>query len=274
MTSAPPEQVRGRRLRGPTAAWRALLGTLGLVGFAALFEVIPRAGLVSPNFMPPFTRMIAALVREASDGAFWRALLDTIEGWALGLLIAVVGGVVLGVLIGSLRRLRSFTASTIEFLRPIPSVALVPIAVLLWGAQLRSTLLLVVYASFWPILVQVIHGVADVDPVARDTAASYRFTPWAKIRYLLLPTGLPYIMTGLRLSAAVALILAITAELVIGTPGLGKEIGVAMASSAVPAMYALIFVVGLFGVAVNIVFRALERRVLAWHTSVRLEAVT
>jgi ABC-type nitrate/sulfonate/bicarbonate transport system permease component len=120
----------------------------------------------------------------------------------------------------------------------------------------------------------VLHGVADVDPVARDTAASYRFTPWAKIRYLLLPTGLPYIMTGLRLSAAVALILAITAELVIGTPGLGKEIGIAMASSAVPAMYALIFVVGLFGVAVNVAFRALERRVLAWHTSVRLEAVT
>jgi ABC-type nitrate/sulfonate/bicarbonate transport system permease component len=274
MTSAPLDHIRGRRRTGPVAASRALLGTLGLVGVAALFELIPRVGLVSPQFMPPFTRMIAALVREASDAGFWRALLDTIEGWALGLVIAVVAGVVLGVIIGSLRRLRRFTASTIEFLRPIPSVALVPIAVLLWGAQLRSTLLLVVYASFWPILLQVIHGVADVDPVARDTAASYRFTPWAKIRYLLLPTGLPYIMTGLRLSATVALILAITAELVIGTPGLGKEIGIAMASSAVPAMYALIFVVGLFGVAVNIVFRALERRVLAWHTSVRLEAVT
>ena len=273
MTQAPAEHVRGRR-RGPAAASRALLGTLGLVGVAALFELIPRIGLVSPHFMPPFTQMIAALVREASGGAFWRALLDTIEGWALGLVIAVVGGVVLGVIIGSLRGLRAFTASTIEFLRPIPSVALVPVAVLLWGAQLRSTLLLVVYASFWPILLQVIHGVADVDPVARDTAASYRFTPWAKIRYLLLPTGLPYIITGLRLSATVALILAITAELVIGTPGLGKEIGIAAASSAVPAVYALIFVVGLFGVAVNVVFRGLERRALAWHTSVRLEAAT
>jgi ABC-type nitrate/sulfonate/bicarbonate transport system permease component len=118
----------------------------------------------------------------------------------------------------------------------------------------------------------VIYGVGDVDPVARDTALSYRFTAWAKIRYLLLPTALPYILTGLRLSAAVALILAITAELVIGSPGLGNEIGVAMASSAVPAMYALILVVGLFGVAVNAAFRALERLVLAWHPSVRLEA--
>ena len=257
-----------------TLASRALLGTLGLVGVAALFELIPRAGIVSPLYMPPFSAIVAALGREASSAQFWRALVDTIEGWALGLAIAAVAGVVLGVILGSLRGVRAATASTIEFLRPIPSVALVPIAVLLWGAQLRSTLLLVVYASFWPILLQVIHGVADVDPVARDTAASYRFTPWTRIRFLLWPTALPYIMTGLRLSAAVALILAITAEQVIGTPGLGKEISVAEMSSAVPALYALIFVVGMFGVAVNVVFRALERKVLAWHTSVRLEAVT
>jgi len=256
----------------PSRAARALLGALGLAGVAAVFEAIPRAGIVSPDYLPPFSTMIAALGREAGAAPFWRALLDTIEGWALGLAIAVVLGSVLGVAIGSVRGLRAATASTIEFLRPIPSVALIPVAVLLYGAQLRSTLLLVVYAAFWPILLQVIHGVADVDPVARDTALSYRFTPWAKIRYLLLPTGLPYILTGLRLSAAVALILAVTAELVIGTPGLGKEIAVAMASSAVPAMYALILVVGLFGVAVNLGVRALERRVLSWHTSVRLEA--
>lgn len=256
----------------PTLGSRMSLGALGLVGTAAVLEAIPRAGLVSPHYLPPFSATIAALVREASAAAFWGALLDTIRGWALGLAIAVIGGVVIGVAIGSVRGLRTATASTIEFLRPIPSVALIPVAVLLYGAQLRSTLLLVVYASFWPILLQVIHGVADVDPVARDTAISYRFTPWAKIRYVLLPTALPYILTGLRLSAAVALILAITAELVIGAPGLGKEIGVAMASSAVPSMYALILVVGLFGVAVNAVFRALERRVLSWHTSVRLEA--
>ena len=264
-----------RRARGPgrlTAESRIALGALGLAGAAAVIEAIPRLGLVSPRYLPPFTEMIAALGREATGAAFWRALLDTAVGWALGLAISVTAGVVLGIAIGSIRGLRAATASTIEFLRPIPSVALIPVAVLLWGAQLRSTLLLVVYASFWPILLQVIHGVADVDPVARDTALSYRFTPWAKIRYLLLPTGLPYIMTGLRLSAAVALILAITAEFVIGTPGLGKEIGLAMASSAVPAMYALILVVGAFGVAVNIGFRALERLVLAWHPSVRGEA--
>jgi ABC-type nitrate/sulfonate/bicarbonate transport system permease component len=272
-TATPPG--RGQRGRsGASSGSRAALGVLGLVGVAAVFEIIPRIGVVSPRYLPPFTAMVAAFGREVGAAGFWRALVDTLEGWALGLAIAVVAGVVLGVAIGSLRGLRTATASTIEFLRPIPSVALIPVVVLLYGTQLRSTLVLVVYASFWPILLQVIHGVADVDPVARDTALSYRFTPWTKIRYVLLPTGLPYIMTGLRLSAAVALILAITAELVIGTPGLGNEIGVAQASGAVASMYALILVVGLLGVAVNVGFRALERRVLGWHTSVRLEAVT
>ena len=271
MTAGAPRQRPGR---GPALPSRALLGVTGLVGVAAVLEAIPRIGVVSPRYLPPFSAIVAALAREAGSAAFWQALLDTIKGWALGLAIAVVAGIVVGVMVGSWRPLRAATASTIEFLRPIPSVALIPIAVLLYGAQLRATLLLVVYASFWPVLLQVVHGVADVDPVARDTASSYRFTTWAKIRYVLLPTALPYIMTGIRLSAAVALILAVTAELVIGAPGLGKEIAVAMASSAVPTMYALIVVIGLFAVAVNVVFRVLERRALAWHTSVRLEAVT
>jgi len=273
-----PPGLRSRR-RGQPPGWpalqsRAVLGALGLAGVAAILELLPRAGLVSPSYLPPFSAMVAALGHEATSAAFWRALLDTIEGWALGLVIAVALGSVAGVVIGSLRGLRVATSSTIEFLRPIPSVALIPVAVLLYGAQLRSTLLLVVYAAFWPVLLQVIHGIADVDPVARDTAASYRFSTWARIRYLLLPSSLPYLMTGLRLSAAVALILAITSELVIGVPGLGKELGLATSGGAVATMYALILVVGLFGLAVNVGFRALERRVLAWHTSVRLEAVT
>jgi ABC-type nitrate/sulfonate/bicarbonate transport system permease component len=257
---------RGPVLRGPLG-----LGALGLLGAAAILEVIPRTGAVSPRYLPPFSAMIGALADEAATMAFWRALRDTLAGWGLGLAIAVVAGSLAGAAIGSVRWLRAITASTIEFLRPIPSVALIPVAVLLYGARFPSTLILVVYASFWPVLIQVIHGVADVDPVARETALSYRLTAWTKLRYLLLPTALPYLMTGIRLSAAVALILAITSELVIGVPGLGKEIGLAMASSAVPTMYALIGVVGMLGVAVNLGFRALERRVLSWHTSVRLD---
>ena len=249
----------------------ALYGLAGMAALLALVELLPRIGVVSPRYLPPASRIAAALADEAGTAQFWAAVRDTLVGWALGLLIAVVAGVVIGVVIGSIPVLRAITASTVEFLRPIPSGALIPLAVLLYGTDLRSTLLLVVYAAFWQVLVQVLYGVADVDPVADETARSYRLGPWARVRYLLWPTALPYVLTGVRLAAAVALVLAVTTELIIGAPGLGAQIAVAQTSQAVPTMYALVVVTGLLGVAINLAARSAEHRLLGWHQSVRAE---
>ncbi|MFE3825322.1 ABC transporter permease [Streptomyces sp. NPDC059092] len=250
----------------------AALGAGGLAASLALWELARRTGLVSADYLPPVDRVARALGTELSDPTFWTALGDTLTGWGLGLLIAVVAGVTAGIVLAVVPYLREVTASTVEFLRPIPSVALIPLAVLLYGTDLRSTLLLVVYAAFWQVLVQVLYGVADVDPIAEETARSYGLGTWARIRYVLWPTALPYVMTGVRLAAAVALVLAITAELVIGSPGIGARIAVAQTSQAVPEMYALVVVTGCLGLLVNVGARAVERRALAWHPSVRGEA--
>lgn len=248
---------------------RPTLGLLGLALVAAVLEALPRLDIVDRRFLPPFTSMAAGLGDQLGDGDFWVALGQTLVGWALGLAIAMLAGIVFGVVIGSVPLLRAITASTIEFLRPIPSVALIPLVVLIYGSQPQSALVLVVYAAFWQVLVQVLYGVADVDPVVRDTARSYRFSRWAIVRTVVWPTALPYVVTGFRLAAAVALILEITAELVIGVPGLGRSIGVAQSSGAVAQTYALVIVVGVIGVVVNASARAVERRVLRWHTSIR-----
>lgn len=259
------------RQPSPARAFAAgsMRGLIGLLAFAAVLEILPRAGLVSPLYLPPLSAILAALAGEASHGNFWTAFALTLRSWALGLAIAIALGTVLGFAIGSSGALRRLTASTIDLLRPIPSVALIPLAVLLYGSTIRSTLLLVVYASVWQVLIQVLYGVQDVDPVARQTAHAYRFSRWGKIRYVLWPTTLPYLMTGIRLAAAVALILTITSELIIGTPGLGREIAVAQSSGAVAIMYAYVVVTGLVGVAVNLAARFLERRVMHWHPSIR-----
>jgi|SRR5256886_11082617 len=249
----------------------ALPGAAGLLTFGGLLELLPRIGLVPATYLPPSSRIAQALADEARRPQFWTALGDTLRTWLIGLAVAVAAGLLLGVAIGSVPALRTATASTIEFLRPIPSVALIPLAVLLYGNGIRATLVLVVYAAFWQVLVQVLHGVGDVDPVARDTAESYRLGRLARVRYLIWPTALPYAVTGIRLAASVALVLAITGELVIGTPGLGNEIAVAQTSGAVPAMYALVVVTGLLGLAANLVTRAAERRILAWHPAQRAE---
>jgi len=250
---------------------RLLAGIAGLVVLAAIGEAAPRLGLVPSRYLPPTSAVARALGGEATSARFWDAVGQTMLAWAVGLAIAFVAAVVLGTVIGASPVLRAYTNSTIEFLRPIPSVALVPLAILVFATDLRSALLLIVYASFWQVLIQVLYGVADTDPIAIDAARSYGL-PWlARLRYVVLPTALPFVLTGLRLGATVALILAVTAGLVIGTPGLGAEIVAAQNGGAVAAMYALIVVTGLLGVAVNVVLRLAERRLLHWHPSIRVE---
>ncbi|WP_338895291.1 ABC transporter permease subunit [Streptomyces sp. TG1A-60] len=262
----------GARIRasvGAAAPW--LRGLAGLAGLLVLLEVLPRTPVVSAEYLPPASEIGRTLFHLLAEASFWSAFGDTLTGWGVGLAIAVAAGVVAGMVIGSMPVLRAVTASTIEFLRPIPSVALIPVAVLLYGTDLRSKLLLVVYASFWQVLIQVLAGMHDVDPVADDTARSYRLGRWGRMRHVMWPTALPYVMTGVRLGATVALVLTITAELVIGSPGLGHELAVAQTSGAVPEVYALVLVTGLLGIAINLVARAVERRALHWHQSLRRE---
>ena len=269
---AAPAKERQRRKAGKGAA-KQLLGILGIIGFLATWELIPRLGLIDERFLPPASEVIAALVVDFGLTAFWVAVGETMKAWFLGLLMAVAAAVLLGFIIGSSDFLRKATNSTIEFLRPIPSVALIPLAVLLFGVKIESSLLLIVYASFWQVLIQVLYGVADIDMVANNTAKTYGLGRMARIRYVVFPTALPYLMTGVRLAAAVALVLAITAELVIGSPGLGREIALAQSGGAISGMYALVLATGLIGVLINMLMRQIEKRILGWHSSIRSEVI-
>ncbi|MCU1545264.1 MAG: transporter permease [Homoserinimonas sp.] len=241
--------------------------------FLLIWEAATRTGLVNPKFFPPATVVLAQLGQDLVSADFWASVGLTMRSWLIGLLSAGIAATALGFIIGSSTFLRRITHSTIEFLRPIPSVALIPLAVLLFGIKMESSLMLIIYASFWQILIQVLYGTADVDSVAMDTAKSYGLGWWARIRYVVWPTTLPYLITGLRLAAAVALILAITAELVIGAPGLGKEIALNQSGGSVVPMYSLVVATGLIGVAINIGMRLLEKRVLRWHSSQRGDVI-
>ncbi|NIK36174.1 ABC-type nitrate/sulfonate/bicarbonate transport system permease component [Microbacterium endophyticum] len=262
---------RSRNRRRMRSARKVILGFAGLLGFLATWQLLPALGIVNPLYVPYATQVLAQLAAETTDLEFWRNIGRTLTSWGLGLLIATVLAVFFGVIIGLVPFLRRATHTTIEFLRPIPSVALIPLAILLFGFQIQAALLIIVYASFWQVFVQVLYGVADVDTVARDTARSFGLSRASRFRYLVLPTALPYIMTGVRLAAAVALILAVTAELVMGIPGIGRQIVFAQSAGDWPTVYAYVVVAGLLGLLVNMAFRLIERRALSWHQSVRGE---
>jgi ABC-type nitrate/sulfonate/bicarbonate transport system permease component len=255
---------RGRR-------WAAAWGppVVAVLCALALWELVVRAGLLSETSFPPMTETVAELVRQLGTGDFWSAVANTLQGWALGLGLAILLGVPAGILVGSSRLAYRALRVPIEFLRPIPSVALIPLAVLVYGTGLESKVFLAVFASFWPLFVQTLYGVQDVDPVVTDTARSFGLGRFERIWRIRLPAAVPYIATGVRISSAVALILAVTAELVIGSAGLGRSISVAQSGGAIDVMYALIIATGIIGWLLNILATRGERRVLHWHPSQR-----
>jgi ABC-type nitrate/sulfonate/bicarbonate transport system permease component len=238
----------------------------------ALWELVVGIGLLNEDHVPSMTATVEELVRLFGDGAFWSAVGSTLQGWALGLGIAAALAIPLGILIGSSPLAYRSVRFVVEFLRPIPSVALVPLAVLIYGVGLESKVFLAAFASFWPLFVQTLYGVQDVDPVATDTARSFGLGRFERLWRIKLPSAVPYIATGLRISSAVALILAVTAEIVIGSPGLGRSINVARQGGAIELMYALIITTGLLGWLLNILTTQAERRVLHWHPSHRAVA--
>lgn len=261
--SAPPSASRSLRVPEWALPWVSVFAVL------TLLELLARAELIPSRYFPPMTEILATLAGQFGSSGFWIAVANTMLGWALGLGIAAPLAIALGILIGSNPLLYRALRAIIEFLRPIPSVALIPLAVLVYGSGLESKVFLAAFACFWPVLVQALYGVQDVDPVATDTARSFGFSRAQRLLRVTLPSAVPYIATGLRISSAVALILAVTAELVIGSPGIGREIEVARQGGAVDLMYALIVTTGLLGWGLNSVFARVERSVLHWHPSQR-----
>jgi ABC-type nitrate/sulfonate/bicarbonate transport system permease component len=235
----------------------------------AVWEAVVRAGVIPETSIPPATSAIGELASQVTQAAMWKAVGNTLEGWVIGLGLAVLLGVPAGILIGSSRWAYRALRVPIEFLRPIPSVALIPLAVLVYGTGLQSKVFLATFASFWPLLIQTIYGVQDVDPVATDTARAFQLGRFERLWRITVPSAVPYIATGIRIASAVALILCVTAELVIGSAGLGREINSASSGGNVDLMYAMIIATGLLGWLLNIAATMVERRMLHWHPSQR-----
>ena len=267
--SVVPERDVPPRIARPSAAADFLLPLASVLGALVLWEFVVRAGLISQNDLPAMSTTMQELWAMLTTGEFWRNFAYTVRGWALGLTIATVLAVPLGILLGASDFAGRAFRVPIEFLRPIPSAVLIPLLFLTLGSSLKSEVFLAAFGAFWPLLVQTIYGVRDVDPVATDTARSFGLGKLERLYRITLPSAMPYIATGLRISSTVALILAFTAELFMGMPGLGQAMNYAQSYGLNDQLYALAIATGFLGLAVHFVMAALERRVLHWHPSQR-----
>lgn len=257
-----------RRRSRATAGARNLAAKIAfIVLLLLLWQVAASGGRLGAVPVP--TGVATALAGIFVDGSVWGPLGITMTSWAISFVAAAVLGVVIGFPLGASRLAYRMSSFLLDFCRTIPALALVPLAVLMFGTSIQSTVLLATFGATWAVLLQTVYGVRDVDPVARETFRSYRVRRSDVLSRLILPTAAPYLATGLRLAAAISLLLTLSVQIVIAAPGIGQQIVLTSLGGAVDKMYAYIVLSGVLGIAINAAFVRIERAVLRWHPSHR-----
>lgn len=270
MTTADARSAAVRPV-GMTTVSAALLSAAGVVVVLAAWLIAGVVGFINPSFFPTLPSVLAALGKEFVAPTLWNSLGSTLGSWALGTVVGVVCGLLLGSAVGLIRPVQRSAVVVIEFFKTVPIIAILPLAILVLGTSNSMKIALVAFGVTWPLLTQTSYGVRSVDPVVKDTATSLRLTGVRRYFTITLPSAAPFIATGLRIAAAGALILTIVVELVAGGSGLGVQITTAALSGpgALPKMYAYILITGVVGVVISLCLSALERRALRWHESQR-----
>ncbi|TDD82089.1 ABC transporter permease subunit [Actinomadura darangshiensis] len=252
---------------------RIVLGAAGAVGVAAVIEVLSRTGLVDATALPPATTILREAGKLAVDQEFLVDVGATLQAWFGGLALAVLVAVPLGVVLGSVPLLGTASRALVELLRPIPSVALIPLAIILFADPTRMKMSLIFYACLWPILINTLYALRDVDPVAKDSLRAFGFGTPAVLWRVSLPSAAPFIATGVRIAASVALIVVISTELFAGgVNGVGIYLSDTQSGGGrADLLLAGACWAGVLGLLANIGLLGLERVAFRWHTA-RAEA--
>jgi ABC-type nitrate/sulfonate/bicarbonate transport system permease component len=245
-------------------AWLAasLLVGAALIG---LWQYIADARLVSPVFLPGPDRAWDALMRGFANGELEWKLLGTIERMIYGWLLASLVGIALGALIGISPLARAYLEPMLEFLRPLPASAIIPVAIALLGLSDSMVLAVIAFGALWPMLLSTIHGFAAVEPRLYEVSRLLGLSRWEVIRKIALPNAMPDILAGLRLGLTVALILAVVGEMLASRDGLGLWILLSARSFRAPELFAGVILLGLIGYASALLLGAVESRVLRWR---------
>jgi ABC-type nitrate/sulfonate/bicarbonate transport system permease component len=216
-------------------------------------------------YFPPVSQIFVALAQALMAGPILQHFVVTLGRFFAGYLLAAVLAVTLGVVLGYVGFLHGLFETVIELLRPMPSVAIIPVAILLLGIGDSMIVAVTVYASLWPILINTIDGVRHVERTLIDTGRTFGLRRLQILRQIILPGASPYVVTGLRIGLSIALILVTTAEMVAGSKGLGFFILDEERAMNSANMYAGIVFVALLGYLLNRMFLLLEARAMRWR---------
>jgi len=240
-----------------TLKWRGLVLPVILV---VLWEIGARAGTLPEDTMSQPSVIVAAGWEALLDGSLLLATVQTFQTALLGLAIGAIIGICIGSLIGLLPVVEGVIGPTLDTIRPVPAVALIPLALLIYGFGVRMEVLVITFACIWPILIVTVSAVRGIEPRLIEVARTLEMSPYSRMLRIVLPAALARIAVGIRVSAGVALVVAVTVEIVLNPQGLGYGMIIAAQSLRPDLMWAEVLWVGFAGWLFNTLLTTIDRR--------------
>ncbi|QHW31031.1 ABC transporter permease [Paenibacillus rhizovicinus] len=245
-------------------ARQALRKSIVIIAFLALWEIAPRAGFVDRTFFPPLSNVLDAWWQMLLSGDLAAHTEASLKRSIGGFLLAVVISVPVGLAIGWWKPVAAYLNPLLEVMRNTAPLAILPVFILLLGLGEPSKISIVFYACFFPLLLNTISGVKNVDPLLIKSARSMGLSSLALFRKVIVPAALPTIFVGIRQSGAASILVLVAAEMVGAKEGLGYLIQYAQFSFQIPQMYAGILSISVIGLVLNYTLVFIERRLTAW----------
>lgn len=229
------------------------------------------AGLLNPAIMPRIETVATALIEVLSRPEFFPALGATLFDSLAGVILAALAAVPLGVLIGMFPGVERATRKLLDFGRSFPVVALMPIFVLVIGANSLMKITITAIACFFPILLQTVYGARRLEPTIVDTIQSFRIPFALRFFHVILPAAAPFVATGIRIAISISILVSVGTEVIIQITGLGSQVNFSRTYNEVDIAFAYTLYAGLLGVLLTAIWDLLEGRFLSWHHQSKAE---
>lgn len=229
-----------------------LLGWAAVIVVVLLWQLLVGTKIIDFAYLPSPLDVAGGLREIVSDGSLWSQIAHTVRAALIASLIAVGVGVTLGVLIGMFRPVAVATSTTIDFMRSIPAVALMPVILLLMGASSRSEIVVGAFAGLWPILLSTTGGVQAINPRLHEVSRVLHLSRTERVFKILVPSAVPAILVGVRLTVVTCLVVVIIAEFLINPAGVGWALQQAQSALRPDVLFAYAFVTGLLGYLINV----------------------
>lgn len=242
-----------------------LSSLLSLLILILVWELLSRLGILSSLFFPAPSAILLALAALVRSGELWGHLGMTLYRMLAGLALGGIPGMLLGLLMGWLKPLRTAVDPIVAALHPLPKIAILPLIMIVFGIGETSKIVAVAVAAFFPMLINSLAGATQISPTLFEVAKIHHASPLKTFTRVILPGSAPMILAGLRLALNTALLITIAVELVTAKTGLGALIWLSWEILRTQNLYAGLLVIGALGLLSNALMRWLSSRLLPWQ---------